>query len=369
MTGLKPLRILHVLAPAPVGGLESVVRALAVGHSARGHQVTIAAVTDHDSSPFLAATISDGLVTELIPSSGRDYRRERRYFSALLASFRPDVVHSHGYRPDILDLPVARAAGIPTLTTMHGFTGGDWKVRIYERLQMRSARAADAVVAVSRGVETRLRERGVSSAKVHLIRNAYSSRKETTDRATAAHLLGIGGAGFRIAWIGRLSDEKGPDVMLAAMEFLRDVPIALSFIGDGPARTALETRAAALGVADRVTFHGVVADASKLLPAFDVLALSSRTEGTPMVILEAMAAETPIVATRVGGVPDILSAVHALLVEPERPDLLASALRSVFTDPIAAAARAASARRRLDAEFGTDAWLDRYEQLYNSLLR
>lgn len=345
------------------------MRAMATGHAASGNDVTIVAVVDAIDHPFVHTMRADGVEVIEIQTGGRDYRRERREFSSILARVHPDVVHSHGYRTDILNLPVARAAEIPTVTTLHGFTGGDWKLRMYERLQMRSVRAASAVVAVSRGVELRLAERGVPRAKLHLIRNAHATSTALLSRTAARQALGIADDAQRIGWIGRLSEEKGPDVMLEAMGLLSDSAITLSFVGDGPARSALEARALQLDVADRVRFHGIVPDAARFLRAFDVLALSSRTEGTPMVILEAMAAETPIVATRVGGVPDILSASDALLVDAERPDFLAVALSSTLGDPVAAAARARAARQRLLTDFGEKAWLDSYLHLYASLSR
>ncbi len=367
MSHRKPLHILHALAPAPFGGLESVVRGLAAGHMACGHRVTVAALVQDNNDPFVEALKGDGVSVVAAPTRGRDYRRERREFGEMLSRSRPDVVHSHGYHTDILTLPVARVAGIPTVSTLHGFIGGDMKLRLYEWLQMRSVRNAGAVVAVSRGVEARLRARGVAQSKLHLIRNANSRSAPMMSRAAAREALGIPRDEYRIAWIGRLSAEKGPDIMLASMDLLRNTAATLSFVGEGPARVELETRASQLGISDRVTFHGAITDASRLLPAFDLLALSSRTEGTPMVILEAMAAETPIVATRVGGVPDILSPAEALLVESERPDLLAAAIKLALYDTESAGTRANAARRRLIAEFGQEAWLESYLSLYESL--
>jgi glycosyltransferase involved in cell wall biosynthesis len=110
-----------------------------------------------------------------------------------------------------------------------------------------------------------------------------------------------------------------------------------------------------------------VADAASLLNAFDVLALSSRTEGTPMVMLEAMASETPIVATSVGGIPDMLSSAEALLVPSQDPRALASAICAALGDRDASAERAARAHARLAAEFGMQPWLARYEALYRSI--
>ncbi|MEO7103270.1 MAG: glycosyltransferase, partial [Gemmatimonadaceae bacterium] len=228
------------------------------------------------------------------------------------------------------------------------------------------ARRASAIVAVSAGVAERLIRNGAPPALVHVIRNAMSSTSHIVDRAEARERLGRG-SGQQIGWIGRLSSEKGPDVMLAAMAQLADLDVNLSFVGDGPDLVGLTQRAEEMGIAARIRFHGRVPAAGSLLRAFDVIALSSRTEGTPMVILEAMSSQVPIVATQVGGVPDMLSPTEALLVPPDNPTALANALRSALADGAASAIRASRAYERLISEFDVDAWLAKYEALYRSI--
>ena len=362
----RPLAILHVLAPADVGGLETVVRTLATGHSAMGHSVEIAAVLDVASNPFVEEARDAGLTVHVIDSPPRSFLPERRGIRALLARRSTDVMHSHGYRSDILDIGVARGMRVPSVTTLHGFSATDRKARAYEWIQMRAARRASAIVAVSTNVADKLIRSGARPESVHMIRNAIASASSSTDAPAARDRLELG-AGLQIGWIGRLSSEKGPDVMLEAMAQLADLDVTLSFIGDGPDRTALTQRAEQLGIAQHVRFHGRIRDAASFLRAFDVVALSSRTEGTPMVILEAMSAGVPIVATRVGGVPDMLSSHEALLVPSEDPTALAGAIRSALTEPAASAERASRAHARLIAEFDTHAWLAQYETLYRSI--
>lgn len=365
----RPLSILHVVAPAQAGGLEEVVVALAAGHAARGHTVRVLTILDRDDSrdPLTRRLPAAGV--EVVPAvlAGRAYARERAAVARACAAFRPDVVHTHGYRPDVLDGGVARRLGIPTVTTVHGFTGGDWKNRLYERLQVRAFRRFDAVVAVSRPIVERLARAGVPRQRIHLLPNAWAGRPPAQDRAAARRSLGVPLEGFRIGWVGRLTAEKGADVLVEAVARLGDVPVSVSVIGDGRERGPLEQRARELGIADRIAWHGLVADAAGLYRAFDVFVLSSRTEGTPIALFEAMAAGVPVVATHVGGVPDVVSPGEALLVPAEDPDALASAIRAVLEDPAAAAARAAAARARLERAFGREPWLDRYEMLYRGL--
>lgn len=365
MTG-DPLSILHVLAPADVGGLETVVKDLASGHSHMGHSVEVAAVLTEKSCAFVEEARDSGLKLHVIIAPPRSVLPERREILALLARRHVDVVHSHGYRSDILDLRIARKAGVPTVTTFHGFSATDWKARTYEWLQLRSARLASAVVAVSSNIVTRAITSGIRPTTVHLIRNAVSQAKPRSTAYEARSQLQLR-EGFHIGWIGRLSPEKGPDVMLDAVALVADLPITISFIGDGPNRRELEERSSNHGLDRFVRFHGRVANAASLLPAFDLVVLSSRTEGTPIVILESMAACVPIVATTVGGIPDMLAPSEAFLVPPEDPRAIASAIRHAFEDPAASATRAALASKRLIADFDTETWLARYDSLYRSI--
>src|SRR5204863_178583 len=127
---------------------------------------------------------------------------------------------------------------------------------------------------------------------------------------------------FRVGWVGRLRPEKGADVLLAALPLLADLPLVVSVVGEGRQRPQLQQSAARLGLGDRVRWLGNVAEAGRLFAGFDVFALSSRTEGTPIVLFEAMAARTPIVASAVGGVPDVVSPREALLIGADDPAAL-----------------------------------------------
>jgi glycosyltransferase involved in cell wall biosynthesis len=360
------MRVLHVIAPGDVGGLERVVQLLARGQARTGEEVHVAAVLDraHANHPLLDALAAGGVTPHSIVLSGRGYWRERAAMLELGRRLRPGVVHTHGYRPDVVDAGPARRLGIPTVTTVHGFTGGDWKNRLYERLQRRAQRSFDAVVGVSRPLVEQLIRDGISSRRVHFVQNAWEETTAPLDRGAARRALGLREEGFLVGWAGRLSAEKGPDLLVDALAHLSALPLSVSLLGSGGEHRSLVARAQRLNVAPMIHWHGVVPDAGRLFAAFDVFVLSSRTEGTPMVLFEAMAAGVPIVATRVGGVPDVLSPAEAALVRPGDAAALAAEIHGVHRDPQAARRRARAARARLERDFSVTPWLRRYEGIY-----
>jgi len=364
----RPFRVLHVIAPAPVGGLERVVCTLVRGQRSAGIHPYVVAVVEPSAleHPIVAELRDSGIDVDVVSISARSYVPERRRLVAACRRWHPDVVHTHGYRSDLVDSGVARALGIPTVSTFHGFTGGPLRNRFYEWLQRRVARRMDAVVAVSRPLGDRLVDSGVTRGRVHVVPNAHTPRVTFVDRMAARRTLGLPSDAFVVGWVGRLTNEKGADVLLDAVARFAG-PVVVSIVGDGPERVQLVARASSRAPG-RVHWHGIIPNAAQYLRAFDVFALSSRTEGTPMVLFEAMDAEVPIVATRVGGVPDVLRPHDGILIDPENPAALAGAIGAIKSDPLAAVNRASSAKSRL-REYDVGSWVEQYNAIYRDLAR
>jgi glycosyltransferase involved in cell wall biosynthesis len=333
-----------------------------------GHDVRVAAIVDPPGSshPFVARLREIGVPCDTIEVTGRAYGRERRLVGGHLASFAPHVLHTHGYRPDVVDAGIARRRRIPVVATVHGFTGMGWRGRLYEALQLLAFRRFDAVVAVSDPLARLLQTRGVPVQVLRTIVNAWRPMAPPVSGREARAVLGVPIEGRRVGWLGRLGREKGPDLFV---ELVARLDIPCSIVGEGPDRPALEARARELGLGKQLAWHGLVPNAGRLLRAFDVLVMTSRTEGTPLVLFEAMAAGVPIVATAVGGVPDVVGETEALLVPPEDAELLVAAVSRCLEYPQEAARRAASASRRLASRFSAQPWLDAYLALYRDLQR
>lgn len=368
MTADRPLTILHIAAPGRVGGLETVLLQLAGGLKRQGHRTVLAAVFDAETEahPVLLRAAELRVEIRSVVSRPRAYLREYHQLRKTIDSVGPDVVHTHGYRADIVGGLAARRAGIPWVSTAHGFTGGNAKNLLYEWLQVRACRGADAVIAVSRPIRDRLERAGASRARILLLPNAWAPGR-ILPRAEARNRLAIPEGQFVVGWVGRLSREKGADVLLHALAGLPELPWQTAVVGDGRELEGLKAMALASGIGDRIRWHGTISNASALFAAFDVFVLSSRTEGTPITVLEAVAAGVPVVATSVGGVPEMFSQESLMLVPPGRPEAISAAVRDIFSDPAAARARSEAAYRELVHKFDLDAWIAAHLELYTGI--
>jgi glycosyltransferase involved in cell wall biosynthesis len=361
-------RIVHVLAPAREGGLERVVSMLSEGQGReRAHVAAVLSPRDDvDDHPFIRALEAAEIPVTRVVVGPRSYLREYRSLGALVARLQPQVVHTHGYRSDVIGGAAARAHGVPTVSTVHGFTGGGRRNRLNEKIQCYALRRADAVLAVSKPLVDRLAHAGVPRERISWIPNGFEPPAHSMTRAAARRALGIADEAIVVGWVGRLSHEKGADVMLSALA--QSEPFwRLSMVGDGRERNRLIEQASELGIQQRVAWHGSVANAGTLTSAFDAFVLSSRTEGTPIALFEAMHARVPIVATCVGGVPDVVTSEHALLVPPERPAMIADALAEIKRDPAAATRRSDEARKRVLHAFSAQSWIEAVEEVYRTV--
>lgn len=363
-----PLSILHVAAPARFGGLESVLRELSKGQLRRGHTVRVVLVLSPDdrNHPLSDALASDGVMVIPLHIGNRDYCGERSAIRALSRQYRPDILHTHGYRSDVVDGPIAHSEGIRAISTCHGFIESSWRGRVHQWLQRRALRRFDAVVAVSREIQGKLLAAGVERERIHVVPNAFAAGENAASREEARRLLQLPSAPI-IGWVGRLSAEKGPDIALEAFARLNDPSAHLVFIGTGRDAIQLRARAETLRVSSRVNWVGQIPNAGTLFRGFDIFLLSSRTEGTPMALLEAIAAGVPVVATRVGGVADVVDTLSAYLVQSGDIDGIAAALAAALDNPKASHVKAERARKYVEEHFGIEPWLSSYDVIYRDI--
>lgn len=369
--GSSPLVICQIVAPGVVGGTESVVRALAVGHHRRGHQVHVIGVVapeprDH---PFLRELSDAGVTVHALHLGAREYLTERRLVKRILERVRPDVVHVHGYRPEFIAAPVARRLGIPVVTTLHGSSRISTRAILYEWIQQRLLHRCEAVVAVSKQIVDELRRARVPDSRVHYIPNGWVPSVELLSREAAREALGLPLDVPLVGWVGRIIPIKGCDVFVSAFAHFRGQSVHAAVIGDGPEKERVVALRDGGGIRDQLHFVGARPLAARYFRAFDLFVLSSRSEGTPITMLEAMAAGVPVVSARVGAIPDLFTDDEIVLVPPEDPAALAAAISASLSDAATASRRAARASEKVRGELGPDAWLSRHEVMYRSIRR
>ncbi|MEA2673000.1 MAG: D-inositol-3-phosphate glycosyltransferase, partial [Chloroflexota bacterium] len=210
---------------------------------------------------------------------------------------------------------------------------------------------------------------GARGSRLHLVPNAWQPRREPWERNAARRALGLDDTTDVVGWVGRFIPVKGADLFLEALARIPE-PRPLGVLGGyGQEAERLRRTATELGLDSRIRFCPDVRDAAPYFRAFDTYVLSSRSEGLPIVMLEAMSAGVPIVATTVGGVTEALADGAAWLVPPEDPAALASAITASLRDRAGALERARRASLRFESDYSIETFLDRYEQVYRQVLR
>lgn len=281
----------------------------------------------------------------------------------------------HGYKANILGRIAARRIGIPAVAVSRGWTSENRKVRAYEWLDRRCLRYMDQVVSVSDGQAEKVRNwTGVSGKRLSIIRNsarlnAFAQR----DPGARKKLLDCfpGSVSRIVLAAGRLSPEKGFGVLVeAAKSILRDIPAAgIVLFGEGVLRPDLERRIAQLGLADRFVMPGFRSDLDSLIAATDVVVLPSFTEGLPNVALEASAAGVPVVATAVGGTPEVVADLETgFLVPPGQPELLAEKVTRLLLDESLQKQMGEAGRARMHEQFTFESQAEAYLNLFDKLL-
>lgn len=264
------------------------------------------------------------------------------------------VVHSHDYKTDLLALALSTMERVAALSTAHGWSGETRKDRLYYDVNKRTLRRFRRVIAVSERIRSELLRYGARPERVVVIPNGIDTDEFRRDPAVASAMrqrLGVAEGDVVIGAVGRLETVKCYDLLIDAFdEVKRHVPRArLLIAGEGPCRPALEAQIAAKGLATACTLLGQRSDVRDVYQAFDVFVQSSRSEGSPNAVLEAMALEVPVVATDVGGTADLAqNGIHALLVQYGDRAAMAEAIVTSLVEAGGRIQRVEAARERVE---------------------
>jgi glycosyltransferase involved in cell wall biosynthesis len=387
----RRVRILRVIARLNMGGPALHVAYLTAGLRERGYDTTLVAgslARGEDSMAFVAD--ARGVDVVRIDELGREISPLRDLVATvrlarLIRRERPDILHTHTAKAGTVGRAAAVLAGrhAPPIV-VHTFHGhvlrgyfGPLRTRFFRLLERWLARRTTALIAVSPQVRDDLVALGVAPAnRFVVIRLGIELDErvagEQNGRAESRRYLGIESERFAVGWIGRMTAVKRTDDILVAFKRLRDegVDAVLCLVGDGPDRPHLERRAHELGVIRDTLFVGYQEDVAPFYAAFDALVLPSSNEGTPVSAIEALAAGRPVVATRVGGVPDVVQeGEDGFLVEPGATDELADRLAELARDSELRERMGRAGRERVLPRYAVERLVDDVDRLYRSLLR
>ncbi len=388
-TSDDPIRVLRVIARLNVGGPSLHVSYLSEGLTQRGYATTLAAGSISEGEASMAFVAEQrGIEIESIPGlqrevSPRDDVGVVLRLREIIRRDRPHILHTHTAKAGAVGRTAARLAGdARPPVVVHTFHGhmlkgefGPVRTRLYRAVEHSLARTNDALIAVSPEVRDELVEVGVAPASrfavVRLGIELAERMAGASDGASLRASLGIPDDRFCVGWVARMSAVKQPEDVLRAIRELRDrgIDAALILIGDGPEREWLEQRAREFDLVEGVHFVGFQNDVGPWFHAFDVLLLTSRSEGTPVSAIETLASGRPVVATDVGGTRDVVSdGVSGFLVPFGDVSAAAERLERLARDPGLRATMGAAGQAHALSSYGVPRLVGDIDRLYRALL-
>ncbi len=368
---MTQLSIAHVLSSFGMGGQECVALELAKSQRAAGHRVQVVSLSEPPDGPMAERFRAVGALTATIPKRGPSFDptlalRVAQHF----AEAHADVVHTHNPQALVYGAPAAALAGVPSIHTKHG-VNPDPSRRMW--LRRAASSMVDAYVAVTPTLaRLAVEKHECSSTQLRVIPNGIDTARfkpNPAARRTLRDELGIPEAAWVVGTVGRLSPEKNQGLLIDAVAPLLDPRRHLVIVGDGPDREALMARARTTLRPELIHFTGARDDVEAVLACFDAFALTSESEGLPLVVLEAMAVGLPVVATAVGGVPDVIEpGATGFLVPPSDRIALMKELLQLSTRPQVARDVAAAGRSRVLERHSTERMASEYERLYRRVV-
>lgn len=370
---VDPRVAIQLISTGGFYGAERTLLELAVFLRDQGWNSRIIALEGEGAGELMRRASEQGIAGEAYVSNGRlGLMPMLSRLRATLATESRAVVHSHGYKPDILLAALGVPRRLPCFATCHSWYSETTKLKALEYLDKRSVRRFDHVVAVSEEIYRELKASGTPAERLSRIDNGISVPVLDAHRREAIRAeWNVSAHEKLVVQIGRLAKSKQNALLIKAMADVgRDIAAKVVFVGDGEERTALIQYARSVGIDNRVIFAGYRRDAAAILASADVLAITSDKEGLPIVVLEAMAIGCPIIATRVGAIPEALSPESAWVIPVADEAALVNALHEALGGASPARARAAKAKsvflERYERDVMGRQYLDLYERAWRA---
>lgn len=368
------LKVVHIIGGGEFGGAERHILNLAGAADPGKVELTVCCLF---AAPFADIASSAGVRALAVPMRHKADFGVVGKLAALIQDIGAGLVHTHGVRANLLGRLAARQAGKrKVITTVHSLLERDYPGLLLCLANSWVERATrgwtDHFIAVSRGLKDKLVAGGVPEEKVTVIYNGIvlDEFHPPENPGAARAELGFGPETPLVGIVARLHAVKGHRYFLeAAREVLAQRPeVRFLVVGEGPCRSALEEQARVLGIAGQVTFTGFVDDVRPLMAGLDLLVISSLWEGFGLTAVEAMALGVPVVATEVGGLPEVVRhGETGLLVPPANPAALAKSIVWMLEHPGAAGEMVKKGREAVRKNFTAAVMARRTEELYRRI--
>jgi len=365
----EPIVVMHLRASNFVGGPEKqILEHFSRMDSRRFRPVLGTFVEPGASDPLGDEALKRGFHTIQLPALSPLNPGNILHVARILKREKVAILCTHGYKPNVLGFFAAKLCGVPTIAISRGWTWESPKIRFYEALDRRFLRYVSHVVAVSAGQQEKILACGVPQQRISVIHNAINLDDIPVQGACSLRQqLGLPDDALVVASAGRLSPEKNYGGMIKAAREVaaRNTSVYFVIFGEGFLRSDLEAQIASTGLTGRFMLPGFRADLQAVLHDIDIFMLPSFTEGLPNVILEAYAVSKPVVATRVGGTPEVVQeGVSGFLTRPDEHKLMAGHLLALANDQGLRQRMGHAGYAYIKEHFSFSAQTAVYEQLY-----
>ena len=369
----RSIPVLHVIDTLQIGGAENQLVTLVPALNKNHYVIHVCCLGNEGIQANALRT--NGFKVDSIHMRLRYWPIGLIKFLKLISRMNPQIVHTHLFHAGVWGRVAAILAHVPVIvTTEHGMTL--WKKKRHLLIESILNRFTDKLIAVSEDIrQRRINTQGVSPDKIVMIPNAVDVTRfcQSDSRQQKREELGLDHSSIVIGTVARLVPPKRLDHLLEAARLVCNQTPRVKFliIGDGPLRAELQTQASQLElIPDYVRFLGSRQDIPELLSAMDMFVLSSEREGLPVSLLEAMAASKPIVATLVGGIPQVIrDGYNGLLIPPHEPTLLAKAILALIEDATLCNSISQHAYRTVEAQYSINVVGQQIIDLYDDLLK
>ena len=373
------MQVLHLISSSGFYGTDSMLIELSKQLSTTAFLPIVGVFKNLHNPRLEVAEVakSTHLQVEILPCNGKMDFKTILSIRKLLKKHQIDIIHSHGYKSNLYALCASFPRRVPRVATCHNWLGDDAKMKFYARLDKSLLNRFDRVIAVSDSIMKEILNHNISGNIVLTISNGINlERFKIREKPnTLREKLGIDERFKVVGTVGRLAEEKGHIYLLdAAQKVLRKYQnVVFMIVGDGPLRRTLQDKVSQMGqggVASPFIFTGIRGDMPDIYSTMDIFVLPSLTEGLPMALLEALAAHKPVVATRVGAVPQVIEDNHSgLLIPPTDVESLSSAIMHLLENPQKAKHLAQNGYERVRDHFSAKRMAEQYIKVYKNVLR